>query len=286
MPPASASPRALPILVAEDNRINQQVIVAQLTRCGLTAEVFDNGRAALDRWRQGGLSLVLTDLQMPDMDGYELARSIRREEQPPGRIPIVALTANTVVEESSRCQAAGMDDYMTKPVRLGALEAVMARWLGAGFQAPAASIADPAQRAQWRPSGSRQPVDETVLASLIGNDPPALRSFFADFALSAEQTAATLRLAYAQRRHAEVGFLAHRLKGSARSVGAIRLGNLCAHLEAAAASADAGALVTTMTLFGDEVQAVKEWIAAHCRDDATDIQGNRPVPANDTTETS
>jgi len=126
--PAGAVRRGL-ILVAEDNPINQHVISAQLLLLGLDAEVVANGRDALQRWRQGGHALLLTDLQMPDMDGIDLARAIRHEEGGRARIPILALTANALADEADRCKRAGMDDYLTKPLQLGALEEALTRWL-------------------------------------------------------------------------------------------------------------------------------------------------------------
>jgi two-component system sensor histidine kinase/response regulator len=120
-----AAPASLPILVAEDNPVNQKVIAHQLRLMGILGEIVPNGREALERWRRGSYALLLTDLHMPEMDGYELARSIRDEERPPGRIPIVALTANALKEEEARCRAAGIDAYLTKPVPLPRLKAVL-----------------------------------------------------------------------------------------------------------------------------------------------------------------
>jgi two-component system sensor histidine kinase/response regulator len=139
-PPAASPARRRPaatshpetILVAEDNKFNQQVIVAQLNLLGYRAEIADDGRAALARWREGSFALLLTDLQMPEMDGFELTASVRREEFGRRRMPILALTANALKGEAERCTAAGMDGYLTKPVQLAQLQAAIERWLGAG----------------------------------------------------------------------------------------------------------------------------------------------------------
>jgi CheY-like chemotaxis protein len=117
------------ILVAEDNPINQKVIGAQLRLLGLEAEVVENGYDALLRWRKGGCALLLTDLQMPDMDGIGLVESIRREEAGGSRIPILALTANALADEAERCRQAGMDAYLTKPLQIGALEEALRHWM-------------------------------------------------------------------------------------------------------------------------------------------------------------
>ena len=122
---------ARPILVAEDNRINQVVIQQQLKSLGYTAEVVAHGKEALERFVVGGYSLVITDLQMPEMDGYELAAAIRSLEKGMGRepVPIVALTANALKDEADRCQSVGMNDYLTKPAGLEEVRTVLEKWL-------------------------------------------------------------------------------------------------------------------------------------------------------------
>ncbi len=123
------------VLVAEDNEINQTVIRHQLALLGFASEVVGNGLDALTRWRRQRVTrryaLLLTDLQMPGLDGCELAATIRREELPAERLPIVALTANAMSEEALRCLAAGMDDVVTKPVELDRLRKLLAQWLPA-----------------------------------------------------------------------------------------------------------------------------------------------------------
>ena len=117
------------ILVAEDNDINQKVILRQLALLGYAADVVENGRLALERWRGGNYGLVLSDLHMPELDGYELTTAIRSEEQGVSRIPIVALTANALKGEADHCRAVGMDDYLTKPMQLTDLKAALQKWL-------------------------------------------------------------------------------------------------------------------------------------------------------------
>jgi CheY-like chemotaxis protein len=141
------------VLVAEDNEFNQQVIAAQLKHLGFRAEVAGNGRAALDLWRSGRFAILLTDLQMPEMDGYELAAAIRTEEGGRVRLPIIALTANALKEEEARCTAAGMDGYLTKPISMSRLGETLRRRLAGADAAttatswlPAANPGAPAPR--------------------------------------------------------------------------------------------------------------------------------------------
>ena len=116
------------ILVVEDNALNQKVTLRQLRACGFDADIADDGQAALQRWRGGDYALVLTDLHMPKMDGYALAREIRRGEGGNSLVPIVAFTANAIKGETANCLAAGMNDCLTKPVQLPDLKAMLHKW--------------------------------------------------------------------------------------------------------------------------------------------------------------
>jgi PAS domain S-box-containing protein len=127
--PAPAAPRPELILVAEDNEINLKVITHQLRGLGFRPIAAADGRQALVLWREGGVGLLLTDLHMPEMDGYELAASVRSEENGRARIPIVAVTANAQKGEAIRCVAAGMDGYLTKPVSMAQLKEALEKWL-------------------------------------------------------------------------------------------------------------------------------------------------------------
>ncbi|MCE9658144.1 MAG: PAS domain S-box protein [Burkholderiales bacterium] len=131
----SPPPESL-VLVAEDNDFNRQVITQQLKHLGYRAEVVPDGRVALECWRSGRFAVLLTDLQMPAMDGYELAASIRTAEAGASRIPIIALTANALKEEANRCTAVGMDGYLTKPVRMEVLDQTLRRWMGMALPVP------------------------------------------------------------------------------------------------------------------------------------------------------
>ncbi|WP_042442448.1 hybrid sensor histidine kinase/response regulator [Azospirillum sp. B510] len=119
------------ILVAEDHPTNRQVIQRQLTLLGHVMETAEDGLQALALWRAGGHGLLLTDCQMPEMDGMELARGIRAAEEAGGspRLPIVAITANATENEAQLCLLAGMDDTLAKPVSLADLRRVIDRFL-------------------------------------------------------------------------------------------------------------------------------------------------------------
>ena len=136
-PPAAAAavPAGRRVLVAEDNEVNQMVVGEMLRRLGYAADLVGDGRAAVEAFVRGGYDLVLMDCQMPEMDGFAATAAIRAEGGP--RVPIVALTANALAGDRERCLAAGMDDYLTKPIDAGALAEKLARWLAAGAAAAA-----------------------------------------------------------------------------------------------------------------------------------------------------
>ena len=118
------------VLVAEDNAVNQRVVMRQLTHCGVETDVVADGGAAVEAAAKRRYDLVLMDCQMPVLDGFEAARAIRAAELRSGeRVPIVALTANAMEADRQACLAAGMDDYLAKPVRLADVERVLGRWM-------------------------------------------------------------------------------------------------------------------------------------------------------------
>jgi two-component system sensor histidine kinase/response regulator len=114
------------VLVAEDNPVNRKLALQQLKKLGYGAHAVADGREAIDAFRSGGYDLILMDCQMPEIDGFEATREIRRIEERDGRhTPIVAMTANTLEGDRDACLAAGMDGYLPKPVQLSALRAVI-----------------------------------------------------------------------------------------------------------------------------------------------------------------
>ena len=119
--------RPLNVLVAEDNPINQRVLLHVLHKLGHHVTVVENGTQAVDAFHRGGLDIILMDCHMPEMDGFEATRAIRRSGADRANLPIIAVTANAFAEDRAECLAAGMDDHVAKPVETTALETVMAR---------------------------------------------------------------------------------------------------------------------------------------------------------------
>jgi two-component system, sensor histidine kinase and response regulator len=130
MPAAPPPPvRNAPILVVEDNAINQMVALGMLKHLGYRADGVGNGVEALEALSRIPYAAVLMDCQMPEMDGFAACRAIRADEAGTGRhVPIVALTANATQGDREQCLAAGMDDYLAKPITAATLRAVLTRW--------------------------------------------------------------------------------------------------------------------------------------------------------------
>ncbi len=122
------------MLVVEDNPVNQMVVAKSLKGYGCTCEVVGDGRQALTALEGGFYDVVLMDCQMPVLDGYKAAAAIRQGPAPLNEIPIIALTANALAGDRERCLAAGMDDYLAKPLNREHLHAALVR---AGVRQPA-----------------------------------------------------------------------------------------------------------------------------------------------------
>jgi len=120
------------ILVADDNQVNQAVALVMLRKRGFRAELACNGAEAVERVAAREYAAVLMDCEMPDMDGYQATEAIRRREGAERRTPIIATTAHSMVGDREKCLAAGMDDYLAKPLRTADLDEILGRWTGAG----------------------------------------------------------------------------------------------------------------------------------------------------------
>jgi CheY-like chemotaxis protein len=181
---------------------------------------------------------------MPEMDGYDLTAAIRTLEGGRSRIPIVALSANALRGESERCFAAGMDDYLSKPTPLAALGAMMDKWLPGHEPAPT------------------PPIDVAVLQAIVGADEQVTAEFLRDFRASAQRMSESLAAACAEHRTADATSAAHCLKSSASTVGAPRLAQVCAQIEAAGRAGDTGVMATLLPAFNAEVRAVEDYLDA------------------------
>ncbi|MFT5416823.1 MAG: PAS domain S-box-containing protein [Gammaproteobacteria bacterium] len=244
------------ILIAEDNEINQQVILRQLALLGLAADVVVDGRKALERWQSGDYSLLLTDIHMPEMDGYMLTAAIRAEEAQSGARPavIIALTANAIAGESGHCRALGMNDYLSKPIRLADLKVMLEQWL-----VPLETVPEPPEQVSAEPVSA--PVEVEELKALVGDDAAVINQFFETFRQSAKGIAEELRTAGDNGDLAGARGAAHKLSSAARSVGALKLSALCDRIERAGKTNDAAMVATLLPRFFNEIRAVDDYLA-------------------------
>ena len=247
------------ILIAEDNETNQKVIVRQLALLGYTADVAADGREALEHWKSREYALLLTDLHMPKMDGYELTEAIRAEEKDGKRIPIIALTANALKGEADHCLAAGMDDYRSKPAPLAELKSVLEKWMPIAKSAADASVSSTLSATATQ-AEMPAPVDVSVLEGLVGDDPELVREFLKDFRGSAAEIASELRAACSTGQTKAAVAAAHKLKSSARAVGASALGVLCEAMEQEGKASDTDALNVLLPRFETEMALVEDYL--------------------------
>ena len=257
MTAAEAAQEGLLILVAEDNAVNQQVIRRQLNTLGLACELVDDGVAALDRIRLGGIGLLLTDCDMPNMDGYELTRRIRQEEVSlDNPLPIIAITANAMDGAAAACFEAGMNDYLSKPLEIGALQAMLRTYLPSADQDQDATT-DAQQETDQSIANASEVHAETDLVSagsiildlselnaLFGDDVEVLNQLLAEFVSSLDEGVAGMLSGFDIEDYDRIRAEAHKLKSSARTVGAHRLADLCFELELAGKAKAAPALQT------------------------------------------
>jgi len=242
------------VLVAEDSETNRIVITRQLELIGFAADVVCNGLQALEQWRTGDYALVLTDLHMPRMDGYGLASAIRAEEEVGHRTPIVALTANALQDEEQRCLAAGMDAYLSKPVRLPQLKAAIEAWLGEPSRVEAFPQAEIVSK-ELTP-----PADLAVLAALVGSEPGVINEVLQSFRESSDESGRRLSEGIETGALAQVASAAHQLKSAARSIGALRLHEICVDIEQLAESGKTNNLSVLLMRFRVEMAAVNGFI--------------------------
>ena len=226
------------LLLAEDNPINQRVAVHVLSKLGYAVDVVDNGALAVAAVARGDYALVLMDCQMPEMDGFEATAAIRRAEMNSRRhVPIVAMTANAFQGDRERCLAAGMDDYLAKPVDAARLKALLATWLPE--PAPLAQpMPLPAMTGQSAVAEADPPaIDLQRLSDLFGDDLAVIDELLTLFQQSLAPLSERLQREVRERSR-NLQSLAHELRGSASNVGALPLAELARKLESSAPAGD------------------------------------------------
>jgi len=261
--PLAAAPKNVRVLLAEDNMVNQRLALKQLKKLGYNADAVANGSEVLKALEQIRYDIILMDCQMPEMDGYEVTRCIRlnaqASKQPPGLAPyIIALTANVLHGDRDKCMAAGMNDYLTKPLHLADLEGVLQRALLKVHPAPC-QLSEPGLAV----------LDQAVIAGLRElrepNQPDPLKELAELFLRDAKSRLQKMDTAIAQKDPASLAAAAHTLKGSASNLGARQLAGICVNLEKLAKTGELGETATVLLELKGEFHAVEKTLLAEMR---------------------
>ncbi len=230
------------VLIAEDTAAIRQILEVQVKGLGIEVDFVENGKLALDKLQRGRYALVISDLHMPEMDGYGLVHEWRARENKRAKnehLPIVALTADVLIGDASKFIAEGFDDYVAKPVSRDALRNLITKWLtrGRGILGETAEEAAPAAVPATEAPVAAQtdtPVVHARLIEILGmDDADIIKEAMQIFVETAIETFAGIEKGYASGDASAVKGPAHSLKGSARMAGADVLGNIAAEIDAA-----------------------------------------------------
>lgn len=244
------------VLVVEDNELNQMVAIGSLRRLGVDTVVAGDGAEGVELAAQGGFDAIVMDVQMPRLDGYAATRQIREREPAGARIPIIAMTAGAIEGDRERALAAGMDDFLTKPLDFRRLQQVLARWVGEPAARAGGSTAINAPAPPLPPDGVV--LDPRRIADLRELDVPGETSYVAMVARAfldrGDAYPERVRAAVAAADAEEISAAAHLLKGNALNLGLRELGAVAETIEHAARHG--------RTDLHDEVERLR---AAHAR---------------------
>jgi two-component system, NarL family, sensor histidine kinase EvgS len=257
---AAAEAEGRLVLVVDDHPTNRLVLSRQVAALGYGLLAAEDGVKALQLWRTHRIGLVLTDCNMPEMNGYELARTIRSIEDVDdrNRTPIIACTANALGDEGARCLSAGMDDFLIKPVNLIELLKRFDRWL---------PLPVPSSPAKGLIDGELLIHSET-LSVITGGDVHMQGDVLLDFVRANEADVRSLDKQVHAQDLEQIVMLAHRMKGAARTVGAQRLSNCCDALDDAARHAD----VVRVKLEAAALRGESSLLHSHIRQAITQVR--------------
>lgn len=220
------------ILVAEDNVVNQKIATLLLEKLGLQAQVVENGAQAVEQVRMRDYPVVLMDCHMPEMDGFEATRIIRRMEITTGKhTPIIAVTALAMAGDRERCIEAGMDDYISKPIDKERLKNKLNQWMKKEFAFHNQKLAERffEANARFAPLDAT-PIDLAALEVFYGST-EEVEEVLRLFVTTTDRNLPDLDMSLTERRSTLAARLAHELKGASASVGAKELSLLCLQLE-------------------------------------------------------
>ncbi|HKV65054.1 MAG TPA: ATP-binding protein [Rhodanobacteraceae bacterium] len=251
------------VLVVDDHATNREVLTRQLARAGFACETAADGEEGLRRWETGAYALVLTDIHMPKLDGYQLTAAIRKAERrlQYTRTPIIAITANVSKGEPEHCIAMGMDGFLGKPLRIAQLSEALRRWLPhvvfPSHDEPVHEAAQPADDALFTPES---PIDTAVLQEIAGDDAKLAHNLLNDFLAAARKDHAALVAALDAANLPEAIRQAHRIKGAAALVGARDVHAAAAAAEAAGRAGGGVAFDTAADSLSAAIDLLAVWV--------------------------
>jgi CheY-like chemotaxis protein len=234
------------ILLVEDNPVNQKVAARLLEKLDYRVEVVADGLAAIAAWQAGSFDLILMDCQMPRMDGYEATREIRKLEAGKSHIPVVALTAHAMKGDEEKCRAAGMDDYLTKPIDRVKLDACLNLLLPSSG---ATGLGQP-----------HAPVDWDLLLESIDGDKGFARDLLAAFIGTADRELVAIASALGSGDAATMRESAHTLKSASANLRAAAATSAAALLETAADQGQSGRMTALAEQLTMDVRGAIEYL--------------------------
>jgi CheY-like chemotaxis protein len=254
------------LLLGDDHPTNRLVMLRQAASLGYAAEAVNDGEQALHAWRSGRYAAVVTDCNMPRMNGYELAAAIRACEAGEGRArtPIIACTANALPSAADFCIDSGMDDCIVKPAGLAEVGRVLDKWLPVGRGGPGLPVA-PLSPAAPAPASTAPPglVDLGLLSTICSGNPVAQADLLVEFRRVNEADATAVRAAAAQADYPTLLSFTHRIRGSSLMLGARLLAAACVQLDAAVEARDAGLMAEALGNFETELLRLHRHLAHH-----------------------
>jgi CheY-like chemotaxis protein/HPt (histidine-containing phosphotransfer) domain-containing protein len=254
---------ALRVLLAEDSVVNQKVAVRMLGKLGCRVDVAKNGREAVEMAAETAYDVIFMDCQMPEMDGYEATRLIREREGEGRHTPIVALTAHAMAGDRERCLAAGMDDYLSKPVPREGMEAVLRRYADAELSDEAA-LHGAGQGASDRPAAEPS-FDKDTLLRAVDRDPEMIAELARLFRRQALPQLEELRAAVAAGDAESVRRLGHALKGGLATLYAREAAALAHEVEEAGKAGNPKDALRVLPKLEEHVRAIPDELAELAR---------------------
>lgn len=248
------------ILLAEDHPLNQKVALLLLEKMGFDAHVVQNGEQAVKAASRNNYDAILMDCHMPEMDGFDATRAIRRSEEGSGRhVPIIAVTALAMAGDRERCLAAGMDDYITKPIDKDALHCKLVYWMNPGT---ICAITNPTKIIPiFDTLGVHEHKEEPInIANMYDSYGDEAAELLLLFVASSERIVGDLQKVITEEDSKNVGRLAHELKGASWAVGADELARLCVFLEQAAGQENWRMVHRTVIRLHHQFEEVKDFI--------------------------